>query len=1223
MIKTTIRNPRKRRRAASRGLILLFCVGFAIADSSLAKSGIPPPPPPPPIVSRQDGAISSQKTFKSVAVKQEANKLPAAQKHNDPPRKVQPPPPPPPPPRNLARNNLKGDKAKPAQLPLEKEELKFNAEPGSDDEARADDVPLEVEKKGKANAWVHTPKDEQNRTEKRALGHADSASTVVPNFGASQTKQMYIPPVRKSTQQPRFQPPELQQLSQVTQYETPQLQPQGYSGQPPGQPQRRISHYRSQPQHQRMYQSSQIRSTNIMPTWKSLWGSVEKGLDSLADIEGVLTGKARKVVSSVTTGPLAHAHHQNQAPKQMRDWQQVPDQSRSMPRSRYPTKQKYTQYGQKQIEVTKDNKKRDQATASVIVRQIDWNDLTSRRKMIRANGGASAPNGQTPVPPVALETSATSSNPPLSPQRQSSLSTPTGSNAPPETQLSLSSQSAANPYVKASQVPDMSRKAADPHSRASRIPWDTSTQPRQLTPVSTKKTLPLEYDEDQSWKSRLSKLVPTLPRIPSPIKLLRLRRDKSYHYAGMEAWKDDEESEKKKGRFSLFRRGSNSSKQFSPQAIDSDIEIWAPPLASMMARCESGKTPSLLSHRDQKECRNIGRRQAIFDAVCVIFLLGGTQQIADISTLSFPDSFSELISKTLPLSTPLLRDSLKTWAPFFFVYAYLTIVTKKVFLQPKISALASSIAASVQDECQYAQLYLRLVSAIPMDPKLPGRLMEAATSQVSSLISKSHLYSFITMLLSLLLVMTASIIRPFVTAIATSLSQVIFLEHWRSWPIEWGELGATVKDVFQSLYLRLESLVASGLTSILENPMHFAFHLAFFGSLLVTTLLPRLEEKRRIKSEDNVEVVLSPLQSGEQLSRLGTSSASRLSLLSENGSVENALERVRITQIPPVEEYEGISFSKLSRRVGYALLLSVLSIAPVMVSFFVGEASINTFASTILRWDSVLDVSVIFFFVFLLANTAMKDTIESTERRPPAQGFLTTLSKTLEEIQASNRKETDIQFMTSVSPTAGLLVKDLWAAHTMKRAWAVRGVNLQCRNGEVLALLGDDGAGKTRLLTAIAESLIAPPKRALTSNKVRGLISIGGVEGSKWSVGLLKRRLGIFLSDIRTVADAASLFSGWTMEEILEPVDGLRTIDPSHKLSSSERSSIISALKVCVVVVVVVVVEQLLFRWFCPNKIACVCFGRSPAYIPPFSQSFRRNCQRSSLPTKKIYARLH
>jgi ABC-type protease/lipase transport system fused ATPase/permease subunit len=205
---------------------------------------------------------------------------------------------------------------------------------------------------------------------------------------------------------------------------------------------------------------------------------------------------------------------------------------------------------------------------------------------------------------------------------------------------------------------------------------------------------------------------------------------------------------------------------------------------------------------------------------------------------------------------------------------------------------------------------------------------------------------------------------------------------------------------------------------------------------------------------------------------------------------------------------------------------------------------------------------VILVSAFFLVNKAMKDVITSTENRRPVHGFIATLSKTLDEMRESNRRQADIQFMASVSPTAGLLVKDLWTSHTSKRAWAVRGANLQCKNGEILAILGDDGAGKTRMLTSISESLISPPKRSRTSNKVRGYVAVSGVEGSKWDQTLLKRRLGILLSDVRTVADTASLYSGWTLEEILEPVDGLRTLDTSHKLSSSEKSSIILALKV-------------------------------------------------------------
>jgi len=151
--------------------------------------------------------------------------------------------------------------------------------------------------------------------------------------------------------------------------------------------------------------------------------------------------------------------------------------------------------------------------------------------------------------------------------------------------------------------------------------------------------------------------------------------------------------------------------------------------------------------------------------------------------------------------------------------------------------------------------------------------------------------------------------------------------------------------------------------------------------------------------------------------------------------------------------------------------------------------------------------------------------------------------------------------MASVSATAGLVVKDLWAAHTTKRAWAVRGANFQCKNGEILVILGDDGAGKTRMLTTIAETLIAPPRRSLTSNKVRGFVGIGGVESSKWDKSVLKRRMGVLLSDVRSVADTANLCSGWSLEEILEPVDGVRTMSPDRKLSSSGKSSILLALK--------------------------------------------------------------
>ena len=102
-------------------------------------------------------------------------------------------------------------------------------------------------------------------------------------------------------------------------------------------------------------------------------------------------------------------------------------------------------------------------------------------------------------------------------------------------------------------------------------------------------------------------------------------------------------------------------------------------------------------------------------------------------------------------------------------------------------------------------------------------------------------------------------------------------------------------------------------------------------------------------------------------------------------------------------------------------------------------------------------------------------------------------------------------------------------------------------------------------MTSLAEALTFTPKRTTTTNKVRGYIAIGGLEVSKWNRKMLKRRLGILLSDVRMVADSASLFSGWTMEEILEPVDGLRCNDDSlqRTFSSAEKSAMLLSLKVC------------------------------------------------------------
>jgi ABC-type multidrug transport system fused ATPase/permease subunit len=942
--------------------------------------------------------------------------------------------------------------------------------------------------------------------------------------------------------------------------------------------------YPSRVQQQRTLQERASSGSQARSLFKSLLGNVGKGLDELSNIEDSLTKRAQSLVSSATSSPGMNAlvssttkilpknqirlHQQSNSKSGIRTRPQG-TKSPNSPSSTSP----FAHLGKKYEVVKSQNQ------------HIKTPDVT--RKLISANGGASAPYGQTPTAPIAQTSQNDSGDPaatsmqqrpqqqrqyqrPPPVQQSPSLTGPASGNA----QATQASSYGSNPYLQLtgnSQKPPPKR-SADTHSRESRIPWDTSAK-SSPSPMQKGSMSVTRFDDNSSWKTKLSKLIPRLPRLPNPAKILGFKREQSY-YASMAAWDNEGESSDKgfiglfRKFFGLFRKKKSRSDSFSripipTQSSSSSGDAIAPALASLMARSKNGKKVSLVAAEDEKKCRSIGRYHATLDFAFVMFLLLGIQQVPGLNTLPIGASLAEFTSKTLPSLVTILRGSLDTWAPFCLAYAYLTMVTKNILLEPRATNLATSVASSVEDDASYAQLYLRLVAALPMDTQLPARLSETASSQVSKLISVARLNSFVVLVLSLLVVMTVSVLRPVLIAIGSSLFKLSTLEQWRSWPIDWTSLVAQYKTVFRSLYLSLETLIANGLSNILENPLQVAFQMSIFGCLFLATLIAKVEEKRAITVNDDEHESEVLFESPEQLSKLGASSANRLTMLSENGSVENALERWRLARVPIAESNDNAAISSLVRLASYSVLAGMITLAPLLVSLIVSGSSSSVLAHTGLQWDSVLDVSVILLFVFFLVYDALKKAVELSEALPVAKGFLSMLSKTLDEIQQSNKQQADIKFMASVSPTEGLMVRDLWASYTSKRAWAVRGANLQCKNGEILAVLGDDGCGKTRMLTTIAESLIIPPKHSLTSNKVRGLVAVGGLDASKWDRRLLKRRLGIVLSDVRTVGDAATLFSGWTMEEILEPVDGIRS--SSHTLSASEKSSIILGLKVILI----------------------------------------------------------
>jgi len=732
----------------------------------------------------------------------------------------------------------------------------------------------------------------------------------------------------------------------------------------------------------------------------------------------------------------------------------------------------------------------------------------------------------------------------------------------------------------------------DPHSRNNRIPWDTSTSspnrqapPSSHTPRSPQSLEKPDYryeDRDTpSWKRALKSIpLPPLPNL-GKLRMPRFRRSKNPYYSNLDAWESTDEGEKSGGIFGFFRKSSSPSSSFSMSSNvlsrnkKQDTNDGQPPLvASMLSRCNNGKTMSLLRSEDEKAIKIIGRYKAILDVLFLVSILLGFKLLSGFDSLiSLPSSWHEMLEVTLPKVGAALNELLEgSWALFAFLYAALFKYSSERLLHSKIDSLASTVATSVKEESEYSQLYLRLLAATPMDRHLPDRLASIAKTQVSSLVAKSRLNSFVGIVLASLTVMTVSAVGPILIAIGSAITKIMFLQEWRRWPVPWEGLFGAASAVMQNLFHALESQGASAFRSFLDNPIQFSFHLSMFGSLLLCTLLPGLEERRTVAAKtedpDDDDVGASNFESAEEWSRLGTSSASRLSMLSENGSVESALARWRASHITPLDESlaYGSGLSSLLRLVGYALVAALLAGSPLVISHFLaGETPSLSNTLSIFRWDSLFDLSFLQFFLFGLVYQTFQKVIESVNNASVVKTFQADLLSTKQEMEESNKINADFQVMGSVSPSAGIAVRDLWAAHATKRAWAVRGANLQCKNGEILAVLGEDGNGKTRLLTTLAEALTHPPKRTTTTNKIRGLIAIGGLDVSKWNHKTLKRRLGILLSDVRMVADSASLFSGWTMEEILEPVDGIRSSDHDplqRTYTKAEKSAMLLALKI-------------------------------------------------------------
>jgi len=695
------------------------------------------------------------------------------------------------------------------------------------------------------------------------------------------------------------------------------------------------------------------------------------------------------------------------------------------------------------------------------------------------------------------------------------------------------------------------------------------------TGTDTRPARPLIDDDDEASGifSKLAKIIPPLPRLPFS-KLLG-RGSNSYQMyaeASMDPWRldDEERKSKKSGFLGLFRRNDPV-----PSVITTTGKVGSkgkastmPPVAELLSRSKHGNSTCLLSDQDVRTGRSIGQSRAALDVACLGFVLFGVREILPyLSKVQVPRSLADIDNTFMPELKEALSLSFDSWAWFGFIAAFLASETNSLLYDSRTRTIASSVGNMVEGAAEYGQLFLRLVAAVPVEKHVPDFLKMAARSQFFGVTSAARLRFFVTMVLSVVVLMTVSIVRPLVVGTLVALADVVTLPQLRRWPLKWGEIGDSLKNIVLPLGDEVRQLVANEVGSILQHPLKLAFVCSVLIAVFAMSLLPSMEQRRPVgppvdTEDDDEEASSSAFGNFETVANLGTSSASRLDLFAKTGTIEGMLERWRVMRPESRRTLNRPPMHSMLRLFGYGALSVVLAAFPLLLHHTLGMSSVLV-APRLVQVDSLLDSSILLLFVLSLTWKTMRQLIGVSGTGPVAVSFLSSLGGTVNEVaQSQQASQMNLQLAASISPTKGLAVADLWAAHTAKRAWAVRGAHLMCRNGEVVVILGDDSAGKSRLLTTISEAIVAPPRRALSATKVRGSISLGGLDVSKWDRAQLKRRVGLVLNDVRTVSDTAELVSGLTLEEILEPMDGMHNPGEPHVLSTHEKSAMNLALQV-------------------------------------------------------------
>ncbi len=137
-----------------------------------------------------------------------------------------------------------------------------------------------------------------------------------------------------------------------------------------------------------------------------------------------------------------------------------------------------------------------------------------------------------------------------------------------------------------------------------------------------------------------------------------------------------------------------------------------------------------------------------------------------------------------------------------------------------------------------------------------------------------------------------------------------------------------------------------------------------------------------------------------------------------------------------------------------------------------------------------------------------------------------------------------------------LVLERVWARYPGSPDWVLRGVNLEARDGELVALVGPNGGGKTSILLAATgllrpqhgrvsthvEPVLLPPDPLLVFSRgtLRGELESLGLEPPPWALGILdKPLLRASGGERRLAAIALIVSSGRRLLLLDEPTDWL------------------------------------------------------------------------------------